>query len=72
MGRGGKIIAAPQQGLDLGCQHMQVEGFGHKIVAAHLHGHDGIHMVGSGGEKNNGHAGAFAQFSAPMEAVEKG
>ncbi len=44
-----KRIGAAQKRTDLGGQHVQIKRFGDKIVAAHVHRHDDVHIVRSGG-----------------------
>lgn len=67
-----KIIAPPEQCLDLGHQHRPVKGLGNKIVSAHIHRHDDVHIVRGGRQENNGRIGAFSYLIAPVIAIEKG
>ena len=62
-GRGrGKIICAAQNGLNLRQQHVQVKGLGDEIVAAHVHGHDDVHIVRRRGQEDDGHAAGAADL----------
>ena len=45
IGLSGKIVCAPQDGLDLSDQHLAVEWLGDKIVRAPGDGHDDVHVV---------------------------
>ena len=42
---GAEVVGPAQEGLDLGGEHVQVKGLGHEVVAAHVHGHDDVHVV---------------------------
>lgn len=67
-----EVVGPAQHGLHLSGEHVQIKGLGHKIVPAHVDRHDDIHVVRSGGEKENGHLGDPADFGAPVVAVVKG
>ena len=67
-----KIIAPPEQCLDLGHQHRPVKGLGNKIVATHIHRHDDVHIIRGRGQENDGRIGAFSYLVAPVIAIEKG
>ena len=66
-----EVVGPAQQGLHLGHQHVPVKGFGNKVVGAHVHGHDDVHVVRRRGQEDDGHAAAFSDLAAPVVAVEK-
>src|SRR5699024_3815530 len=57
---------------DLGGEDLQVEGLGDEVVAAHLHGHDDVHVVRGGGEEDDGGPAELAELGAPVVAVAAG
>ena len=69
---GAEVVGPAQEGLDLGGEHVQVKGLGHEVVAAHVHGHDDVHVVRRGGEEDDGHPADFPHPGAPVVAVAEG
>ena len=58
--------------MDFGEEDGEVKGFGDEIVCPHVDGHDDIDVVGSRGQKQDGHLGDPANFLAPMVPVIEG
>ena len=68
----GKIVSSTQQGVDFRHKHASVKGLGDKVAGPHVHGHDDIHVVGSGGNENDRYLGHLPDLAAPVVAIEKG
>lgn len=73
-GRGGGFTrAAPEQGPYPGEQFGQPERLGHVVVGARVEAHHGVHLVGAGGQHEQGHGKALgAQSPGHFEAVHAG
>ena len=67
-----KGIGPAEDCLDLGYQYVHVKRLGNKIICSTAHGHDHVHIVGCGGDKDHRHLGNFSDFLTPVEAVIKG
>ena len=67
-----KGIGPAEDCLNLGYQYIHVKRLGDKIICSTAHGHDHVHIVGCGGDKDHRHLGNFSDFLTPVEAVIKG
>lgn len=43
--RRAEVVGPAQQSLNLGQEHIQVEGLGQEVVASQVHGHDDVEIV---------------------------
>ena len=68
----GRRLDAAQDGLDPGHQLAGVEGLGEVVVRPQLQAHDLVHVVGAGGEHDDGHRAVLAQPAADLPAVHPG
>ena len=66
-----EIVCPPKHGLYLCGKDGAVERLGDKIVRAHFHGGDDIHVVRSGGNEKYRYFGYSSDLPAPMISVEK-
>ena len=60
---------APQQGLNLGRQHLQIKGLGDEVVPAHVHGHDNVHVVRRGREEDDRHPFVYRNMDDVVSIV---
>ncbi len=70
--RRGKVIGPTQHRVYLRHQNALIERLGDKIVGAHVHSHDNIHIMRRRGNENNRYLGNFPDFTAPVIPVKKG
>ena len=63
------IIGPSQHCLDLGGHHHLVKGLGDKIISSHLHGHNNIHIIRGGRNKDHRYFGNLPDLLAPVIAV---
>ena len=68
---GRKIIGSAEHCLKLCHQNALIEGLCDKIICAHIHCHDHIHIVGGRGDKDNRHLGHLTDLTAPMISVKE-
>ena len=52
-----------------GDEHVHIKGLGNEVIAAHVHGHNDIHVIRRRGQKHHRHLRSAANFAAPMVAV---
>ena len=62
-------LGAAEHRLDAGHQLAGVEGLGHIVIGAQLQADDLVHVVGAGGEDDDGDVARLAQLAADLEAV---
>ena len=62
-------LRAAKHGPDARQQLARVEGLGHVVVGAYFKPDDAVHLLGNGGEKDDGRRGRFAQIFAQRKPV---
>ena len=65
----GRRGVTAKQGLYSGLQLQNIEGFGDIIVCTAIKAHQFIHVLGFGGQQDDGHIGKLANFSAGSQTV---
>ena len=66
-----RIVGPAQQRLHLGDQHFGIEGLCDKLIPAHVHGHDNVHIVRRGGNEDHRHRGNLAYLRTPVIPVHE-
>lgn len=64
-------IGAAENGLYFGSQDIHVKWFCNKIIGAAAHCHDHIHVIGSGGNKDDRYLRDSADFLTPVKTIVK-
>ena len=64
-------IGAAENGLYFGSQDIHVKWFCNKIIGAAAHCHDHIHVIGSGGNKDDRYLRDPADFLTPVKTIVK-
>ncbi len=63
------LAAAPENGPDPGLQLQNVKGLGEIVVGAVIEAQQLVHVLGFGGEHDDGHVGELADPSAGLQAI---
>ena len=65
------IVSTSEYRTYLGGEHIQIYGLRDKVVTAHVHGHDYVHVVRSRSDKYYRHVGLLSYLGAPVKPVKK-
>ena len=61
-----ELIRPAEKSLHLGNEHVHIKGLGDKIVAAHVHRHDNVHIIARRGDEYDRHGAYFSYLRAPV------
>ena len=64
-------VRSPQYRLYLRRHHIQIEGFLNKLVPAHIHSHNNVHIVISRRQEYDRHLRNLPDLLAPVKSIKK-